>query len=72
MGHLVCTLLDILVAKREPTPVYDDVYSVGTPKWASFWRNTGRKTVRPHFLPQVGVLVSKRTIFYFFTLGGGW
>ena len=36
-GKVSCisSLLDMLVAKREPTPCYNDAYSVGTPKWAS-------------------------------------
>ena len=29
-------LLNMLVAKREPTPCYRDAFSVDTPKWA-FW-----------------------------------
>ena len=28
--------LGMLVAKWEPTPCYNDAYSVGTPKWASW------------------------------------
>ena len=32
----------MLVTKREPTPGYNDAFSVGTPKWA-FWEKTGQK-----------------------------
>ena len=58
-------LLGMQVAKWEPTPSCHDAYSVGTPNW----ERLAKYTVRPWFLPFLGVsfLVSKRT-FYFF----GW
>ena len=35
--YFISVLLGMLVTEREPTPGYNDAYSVGTPKWA-FWR----------------------------------
>ena len=59
-------LLDMLVAKWEPTPCYHDAYSVGTPKW-ELGRKAGRTTVRPRFPPLFRhvFLVNKKTIFFF-------
>ena len=44
-------LLDMLVAKREPTPCYHDAYSVGIPKGACGGKSGQRFTVRPQFPP---------------------
>ena len=58
-------LLDMLVAKREPTPCYHDAYSVGTPKWTigeKGWQKHGETTVSP-FVGRF-FLVSKRTITF--------
>ena len=38
------SLLGMLVPKWEPTPCYNDAYSVGTPKWA-FWGERLAKTL---------------------------
>ena len=46
MGDVVCILLDILVAKREPTPGY---------AYVNLGENTGTPTARPQLSPQVGV-----------------
>ena len=60
-----CVLLDMLVAKREPTPCYRDAYSVGTPGWA-FWEKGWQKHCKTMFSPLFGrfFLVSKRTFFW--------
>ena len=47
-------LLSMLVTKREPTPGYNDAYSVGT-LTKHFGGKAGRCTVRPHFLPCLDV-----------------
>ena len=76
-GRMVCTLfsrvflcffskpLGMLVAKWVPTPCYDDAYSVGTPKWAS-WEKGWQKHYETTFSPLLGrfFLVSKRTLFF--------
>ena len=58
--------LGMLVAKWVPTPCYNDAYSVGTPKWAS-WGKGWLKHCKTMISPFLGrfFLVSKRT-FYFF------
>ena len=53
-GYLVHLLLDLQVAKREPTSCYDDAYSVGTPEWA-FWVKYGQTHCKTTFLPRIGV-----------------
>ena len=55
-------LLDMLVAKRDPTPCYHDAYSVGTPKWA-FWG----ATLSPLFRR---VFSGKQNSFPFWGAGG--
>ena len=47
-------LLDMLEAKRVPSPCYRDASSVVTPRWACRG-NTWRPTVRAHFHPSIGV-----------------
>ena len=54
----VCTLLGVLVAKREPTTCYNDENSVGTPKWATH----GKTTFSPTGWRVL--LVSKRIFVY--------
>ena len=59
-------LLDMLVAKREPTPCYRDAHSAGTPKW-SYWVKRRQIHWKTTFSPLYGrlFLVSKRTNFFF-------
>ena len=59
-------LLGMLVAKREPTPCYRDAHSVGTLSghfWEKGWQNHCKTTVSPLYGRLL--LVSKRTIFFF-------
>ena len=58
--------LGMLVAKWVPTPCYNDAYSVGTPKWAS-WGKDWLKHYKTMVSPLLGCffLVSKRTIYFF-------
>ena len=62
-------LLDMPVAKREPTQCYHDAYSVGVPQGA-YGKKSGqiycKTTVSPR--GKCVFLVSKRTLFF---LGGG-
>ena len=65
-------VLDMLVTKREPTPGYNDTYSVGTPTWA-FGRKAGKNTVRPRFPTWLDVffwLASGPFTFFWVRRGG--
>ena len=46
--------LGMLVAKREPTPCYDDSYSVGT-LTGHLGREAGKCIIRPRFPPSLDV-----------------
>ena len=64
MVLFVFVLLDMLVAKWEPTPCYHDAYSVGTPNWAfrvKGWLTHCKTTISPLF--GRFFLVCKRTFF---------
>ena len=57
-------LLDMIVAKLEPTSCYRDAYSVGTPKrafWRKGWKNHCKTTVS-------ALVVNKRTLFFFWEM----
>ena len=59
----------MLVARREPTPCYNDAYSVGTPNRAFLgkgWLKNGKTMISP-FLGRF-FLASKRTICFFVLL----
>ena len=71
MVFMLFLLLDMLVAKWEPTPCYRDAYSVGIPKGAC-----GGKSGQIHCKTTVSprgkcvFLVSKRTLYFFWGCGG--
>ena len=67
MVSYFCTLLGLPVAMWEPTPCYRDANSVGTPKWACWWKGW-QTCCRTTFSPLYRrfFLVSKRTFFFFF------
>ena len=66
MVFILFSLLEMLVAKWEPTPCYRDAYSVGIPKGVC-----GRKCGQIHCKTTVSprdkcvFLVSKRTLYFF-------
>ena len=59
--------LNMLVARREPIPCYNDAYSVGIPNRA-FWEKVWQKHCKTMISPFLGrfFLVSKRTVFFLF------
>ncbi len=66
MVFMLFLLLDMQVAKWEPTPCYRDAYSVGIPKGAC-----GEKSGQMHYKTTSSprgncvFLVSKRTLYFF-------
>ena len=65
MAKFLYVLLDFLVAKRKPTPGYDDVYSVGTPS-GHVGEKYGQTHCKTTFSPRFGVFCCG----LFFTLWG--
>ena len=69
---MLILLLDMLVARWEPTPCYRDAYSVGIPK-----RAYGGKSGQMHYKTTISPRgkcvfpVSKRTLYFFWGGGGG-
>ena len=57
-------LLDMLVARRVPTPCHRDAYLVGTPRWAC-WEKYGQTHCKTTFSPLTWcfLLVSKKDHF---------
>ena len=62
-------LLDMLVAKWEPTPCYRDAYSVGTPSWAS-WVKGWQMQCKTTFFPFLWKFLLGEQTDFFLLLGG--